>query len=60
VVIGGVTGVAGTDYVLDDLGGSVGLLQLLTNPSSNTTISVEAPSATIVPKAVYYRRRRVA
>jgi hypothetical protein len=42
VVIGGVTGVSGTDYVIEDLGGSVGLLQLLTDPSSNTTISVEA------------------
>ena len=43
VKINGVYMVAGTDYVIDDLGGNVGLLQLLSDRTANTTVEVTVP-----------------
>lgn len=43
VSIDGTPGVSGMDYVIDDLGGSVGLLQILSVRSANTDIVVSAP-----------------
>lgn len=43
VKINGVYMVAGTDYVIDDLGGNVGLLQLLSDRTVDTTVEVTVP-----------------
>lgn len=40
VVIAGSAGVAGTDYVWDDLGDGTGVLQLLTNRTADTTVAL--------------------
>jgi len=44
VIINSVTAIAGTDYVLDDLGNGSAILQLLSNPSSTISINI-TPSA---------------
>lgn len=48
--INGSYAVPDTDYVIDDLGGGVGLLQLLSDRTANTTIEVTVPN----PNATAY------
>lgn len=46
VLINGGVGVSGTDYVLDDLGGGVALLQILSSLASDTTVSLFGATTT--------------
>lgn len=57
LLINGAYAVEGTDYVIDDMGGSVAVLQLLTDRTANTDIEVAIPDPALTGSPSAFTRR---